>query len=173
MNWTALLTSHVDHAYRAADGLLAMVDDEALDWKPATGENWMTTGQLIQHLGESCGKICKGFVTGDWGLPEGVSTEDMEGENMLPPAEAMASASSVEEARQALAADKQVALEMIAAAEDRMEEPTPAPWDPSPMPLGGRMLSMIGHLDHHKAQLFYYLKLQGKPVNTMHFYGMA
>jgi hypothetical protein len=31
---------------------------------------------------------------------------------------------------------------------------------------------MIGHLAQHKAQLFYYLKLQGKPVHTGHLYGM-
>jgi len=40
------------------------------------------------------------------------------------------------------------------------------------MPLGHRLLGMVGHLELHKAQLFYYLKLQGKPVNTMHMYGM-
>ena len=31
---------------------------------------------------------------------------------------------------------------------------------------------MAEHLAQHKAQLFYYLKLQGKDVNTMHLYGM-
>ena len=40
------------------------------------------------------------------------------------------------------------------------------------MRLGHRLLGMIGHLTQHKAQLFYYLKLQGKPVNTMHLWGM-
>ncbi|MDE0394080.1 MAG: hypothetical protein OYK82_04805, partial [Gammaproteobacteria bacterium] len=29
---------------------------------------------------------------------------------------------------------------------------------------------MIWHLAQHKGQLFYYLKLQGKPVNTMHLW---
>jgi len=32
--------------------------------------------------------------------------------------------------------------------------------------------AMIGHLATHKAQLFYYLKLQGKPVNTGHLWGV-
>ena len=32
---------------------------------------------------------------------------------------------------------------------------------------------MVGHLANHKAQLFYYLKLLGKDVNTMHLYGMG
>jgi hypothetical protein len=31
---------------------------------------------------------------------------------------------------------------------------------------------MVGHLNQHKGQLFYYLKLQGKDVNTMHLWGM-
>jgi len=30
---------------------------------------------------------------------------------------------------------------------------------------------MIQHLDRHKVQLFYYLKLQGKPVNTADLWG--
>jgi hypothetical protein len=32
---------------------------------------------------------------------------------------------------------------------------------------------MVTHLDVHKSQLFYYLKLQGKPVNTAHLWGMT
>jgi hypothetical protein len=31
---------------------------------------------------------------------------------------------------------------------------------------------MIDHLKAHKSQLFYDLKLQGKPVNTGHLWGM-
>ncbi len=30
---------------------------------------------------------------------------------------------------------------------------------------------MIEHLKQHKGQLFYYLKLQGKPVNTSDLWG--
>ncbi len=173
MNWTELLTAEIEEAYKAADGLLAMTADDGLEWKPASGENWMTTGQLLQHLTNACGAACKGFVTGDWGLPEGMSFDDMPPEEMLPPADKMPAAESVAAARAALAADKQVALEMVEAAAARMEEPTPAPWDPRPQPLGQRLLAMVAHLTHHKGQLFYYLKLQGQPVNTMHLYGMA
>jgi hypothetical protein len=32
--------------------------------------------------------------------------------------------------------------------------------------LGHYLLQMVQHLDKHTSQLFYYLKLQGKPVNT-------
>lgn len=57
--------------------------------------------------------------------------------------------------------------------EDLAIKPAPAPWDPQSVNLGHRLLQMIGHLNQHKAQLFYYLKLQDKPVNTGHLYGSA
>ena len=173
MNWTEMLKAETEDAYRCADFLMAMVEDGDLDWKPATGDNWMTTGQLLRHMASACGAANKGFVTGDWGLPPDVDPAEMPAEEMLPPAEKLLASDSVAEAREGLAADKQVALEMIDAAAERMEDPTPAPWDPRPAPLGLRLLSMINHLNNHKAQLFYYLKLQGRPVNTMHFYGMG
>ena len=173
MDWTNLLKSEAKEAYRTTEVLLDLVDDDALDWKPESGSNWMTTGQLLQHISEACGRSCKGFVTGDWGMPEGMDVADMPPEEMLPPAEAMPAVGSVAEAKSALAADKALALEMIDQAADRMDDVAPAPWDPSPTVMGVQLLHMIGHLGNHKSQLFYYLKLQGKPVNTMHLYGMA
>ena len=173
MNWTELLKSEAEEAYRAAEGLLDLVDDDALGWKPATGDNWMTTGQLVLHVTNAFGQSSAGFVTGDWGLPEGVDVNNLPPEMMMPPAESMPAAESVASARELLAADKRTGMEMIDQAADRMDEGTPAPWDPRPLPLGERLLQMIGHLNNHKAQLFYYLKLQGKPVNTWHLYGMS
>jgi hypothetical protein len=40
------------------------------------------------------------------------------------------------------------------------------------MILGRRLLQMVDHLKAHKGQLFYYLKLQGKPVNTHDYWGV-
>ena len=40
------------------------------------------------------------------------------------------------------------------------------------MLLGHRLLQMVDHLKQHKGQLFYYLKLQGKPVSTTDLWGM-
>jgi uncharacterized damage-inducible protein DinB len=171
MNWTDLLKSEIESTYRATENLLDLVDDEALDWRPATGSNWMTTGQLLKHITEACGVSVRGFITGDWGLPEGTDMSDLSPEDMLPPAEALPSIESVAAAKQALAADKQLALSMLADTPD-LEEPTAAPWDPSEVPLGQRLLQMVDHLKQHKAQLFYYLKLQGNPVNTTHLWGM-
>jgi len=174
MNWTDVLQQHVEETYRATEGLLGLVDDDALGWKPASGANWMTTGQLLKHITTACGACFKGFVTGDWGMPEGLSPEDLSPEDMLPSAEKMPASASVAEAREELAADKQLALDMIAqAGEDGIATTqVSAPWDPRPQVLGYMLSQMVAHLALHKAQLFYYLKLQGKDVNTGHLYGM-
>ena len=173
MNWTDILTHELKYAYHAADGLMDLVEDEDLDWKPLSGDNWMTNGQLLYHVAEACGMAIKGFVTGDFGLPEGVSVDDMGSGDMLPPAEAMPTVASVAEAKEKLAADRDLAFEMLRlAGEERMQnEPSPAPWDPTSPVLGHRMMEMVQHLAQHKGQLFYYLKLQGKQVNTMHLWG--
>ena len=179
MKWTELLTDAVEENYKVTDALMAMVDDDSLDWKPATGTNWMTTGQLLMHVTNACGACFKGFVTGDWGMPEGMELgEGPEGEDhgsMLPPAEAMPAVDSVARARELFAADKRVALDMLVqAGEDDLENrKLAAPWDPSrEVRLGRHLLGMVIHLQSHKLQLFYYLKLQGKEVNTLHLWGM-
>jgi len=169
MNWTELLTKEIEDTYRATDGLLALVDDKDLGWKPPAGANWMTMGQLLEHLPIACGFCCRAFLTGDWGMPAGASSDDM-----FPPAEKMPAAKSVADVRKGLAADKKVALGVVAeAGEDTLAtKKLTAPWDPSEEILGRRLLHMVGHLGTHKAQLFYYLKLLGKPVHTGHMYGM-
>ena len=173
MNWTQLLQAEIEEQYRAADGLVALVDEKKLGWRPSTGSNWMSTGQLLEHITTACGFCVRGFVTGDWSAPGGDSQDAAQAG--LPSAATMPSAKSVRDVRKRLAADKELALAMIAqAGEKRLaNEPTTAPWDPTPVVLGRRLLGMVGHLEGHKRQLFYYLKLQGHDVNTMHLYGMA
>jgi uncharacterized damage-inducible protein DinB len=175
MNWSEMLKSELESAYRATVCLMNLVDDDDLDWKPETGKNWMTTGQLLKHMTTACGRTTQGFVTGDWGLPDGQDMNDMPPDEMLPPAARMPTVSGLSEAKRLLQDDKMVALQMIdKAGEKRLAtEPCPAPWDPTPMPLGQRVLSMVNHLNNHKGQLYYYLKLQGKDVNTMHYYGLV
>lgn len=169
MKWTDLLKREVEDAYRMAFGLVNRVEDGMLEWKPGTGENWMTVGQLLKHMTVACGACCKGIVTGEWGVPE----EAMEEGGMLPPAEKMPSVSSVAEARAALEADKTVALEMIdrAGEEDLEHKQLTLPWGSSEV-LGKHILDMVNHLNTHKSQLFYYLKLMGQPVNTHHLWGI-
>lgn len=174
MNWTELLKAEIESSYSVTDKLLSQVDDSALEWKPPTGSNWMTTGQLLKHLTESCGAAFRGFVTGDWGLPEGVDISKLSPEEMLPPAEKMPAIASTAEARRLLSVDKELAMRMLAKCgeEGLAHKTAPAPWDPTKMILGHRLLQMVDHLKQHKGQLFYYLKLQGKPINTGDLWGM-
>ena len=174
MNWTELLTDEMEAAYGTAARLLDKVDAGSLDWKPASGSNWMTTGQLIRHIGNACGAGCKGFVSGDWGLPAGKNPEDLSPEENLPPAEKLPTVGSVDEAKRLLEEDKAVALETIdkAGEGDLASREMAAPWAPGvSLTLGRHLLRMIQHLEGHKAQLFYYLKLQGKPVGTADLWG--
>jgi hypothetical protein len=95
--------------------------------------------------------------------------EDIPPEEMLPPAEKLPAIQSVEEAKALLSQDRNLAMKMIeqAGEDDLANKEVAAPWAPGQTsPLGRYLLQMIRHLDGHKSQLFYYLKLQGKPVNT-------
>ena len=174
MSWSELLHRELKSAYAVTDGLMGLVDDSVLDWKPSPENNWMTTGQLLMHLTNACGACFKGFVTGDWGLPEGVDLSKLPPEEMLTPAEKMPTVGSVAEARKLLAEDRQTAFDMLESVseEELANRKVAAPWSPVEQILGHYLLDMTGHLKQHKDQLFYYLKLQGKPVNTVHLYGM-
>lgn len=174
MTWTDLLKSEIDTVYSTTEKLIEQVDPDQLNWKPATGSNWMTTGQLLMHIGTACGAGCRAFATGDWGLPPGMKFEDLKPEDMLPPAEKLPNIDSVEAARKLLEGDKAVALQAVdQAGEDALaNQRMAAPWEPNKvLPLGRHFLAMLQHLDRHKAQLFYYLKLQGKPVDTGDLWG--
>lgn len=176
MDWRTLLTQELNETFAVTEALTKLVKDEDLGWKPATGDNWMTVGQLLHHLGKNnVGATFKGFSTGDWGLPADMDPTDMKPEDMLPSAEKLPSVASVAEALEAIAADKALAVAALAAVSDADLEskPAPAPWDPRPMPLGRRLLQMVYHLAQHKGQLFYYLKLMGRPVHTGNLWGGA
>lgn len=174
MNWTELLKSEIETAYASTAKLLDRVDPASLEWKPQTGSNWMTVSQLLKHISEGCGAACKGFVTGDWGMPEGMKIEDIPPEEMLPPAEKLPAIGSVAETKAALEKDKALALQMVdqAGENDLANRTTSAPWAPGvEYALGRHLLQMVQHLERHKSQLFYYLKLQGVPVNTEDLWG--
>ena len=156
MSWKAILIEQVKDAYRAAEGLIEFVEDDHLSWKPESGENWMTVGQLLDHIADACGATFKGFITGTWEFKEGLEA-----------------VKTVAEGKDRLAADKVVALELLGNLSDddlttRMVQP---PWESEPRPLGYFLSLMVSHLDSHKSQLFYYLKLMGKNVNTAHMWG--
>lgn len=175
MDWKSLIESESEYVFAVTGALFDLVEDEALGWKPESGHNWMTTGQLLHHIASGTGGGFKGFVTGDWGLPEGMDLSEMSPDEMLPPAEAMPAVGSVAEAKEMLAADRALALEVLAGVSEQelTDKVFAAPWAPDmPLNLGRHLLHTIRHTLQHKGQLFYYLKLQGKPVNTGHLWGM-
>jgi uncharacterized damage-inducible protein DinB len=174
VNWTQLLKTEIETTYATTAKLLDRVAPESLAWKPARGSNWMTVGQLLKHITNACGAPCKGFVTGDWGLPTGTKLEDLPAEEMMPTAEKLPAVESVEEARKLLAEDKALAIQMIDQAGENAlaNHEIAAPWAPGvEYALGRHLLQMVQHLGQHKGQLFYYLKLQGQPVNTADLWG--
>ena len=172
MNWHELLQQQINETFNVTERLVKLVDEKDLSWKPSETNNWMTTGQLLFHLSQSCGIPIKGFTTGEWAMPAHSDMNDKQTEHKLPPAEKLQTVNTVDEALQMIATDRKVALDSITlcSEEDLSTKLAPAPWDPTPVNLGKRLLGMIDHFNQHKAQLFYYLKLQGKPVNTMHLY---
>jgi hypothetical protein len=111
-------------------------------------------------------------------LPEGEQSAEAEAaltEEMLLSADSMPTVDSIAECKRLLAEDKALAFMMLAqcSEDDLANKQVAAPWDPAnPMGLGYQLLQMVTHLASHKAQLFYYLKLQGKPVHTGHLWGM-
>jgi len=175
MSLTKLLSSQIEDTFAATDALIALVDDSELNWKPSQGGNWWTMGQLLRHITVSCGIWCKGFVTGEWDEAGDVDASAIPEGSELPPAEAYNSAKNIAVVREALQKDKAVALEMIAKAgeEALATKDVVAPWNPTPRILGLRLLDMLRHLESHKSQLYFYLKLMGKPVHTGHLWGMG
>ena len=164
MNWTELLKSEIEEAYRATEGLMDLVDEDNLDWAPESGVEWMTTRRLLRHLSDACGWCAENFIHDRWPQVMQGKPEDQ------PPTDV----TDLAEAKSELAKDKQRVLDAIADAgeEALATRMVAAPWDPTERPLGQHVLGMIEHLKLHKAQLFYYLKLQGKPVNTFTLYGI-
>jgi len=175
MTIAEILKSQIKDTYQATDDLLSMVEDSELNWKPNKEGNWWTVGQLLRHITVSCGIWCKGFVTGTWDDAGDVDYTKVPEGQPLPLADAYRSIESVAAAREALAKDKAVALQMIEATtnEELLTKTVVAPWNPTPRVLSLRLLDMLRHLESHKSQLYYYLKLMGKPVHTGHLWGMG
>jgi hypothetical protein len=174
MTLVEILRQETESICNVTEKLFRRVPTDALGWKPETGKNWMTAGQLLMHSASALGMSFQGFLTGDWGLPEGVRFEDMKPEDMLPPASALPTVQSVDEAVELLAKDRELALQLLAQVreEELLTRMLAAPWGGPPLTLFQQLFNMIAHLGQHKAQLFYYLKLMGEDVNTADLYGM-
>jgi hypothetical protein len=167
MKLSEILKQDARGMYRATEGLFRKVDD--LAWKPATGSNWMTTAQLLRHCTDACGKTIHGFVVEGWGIPPGTEPSQIPAEEMLPKAEDLPAVESIDEALRLLTEDRGLCLQVLEEVdEDRLlSERSSAPWGGPEVTLFQHCSGMIWHLGQHKGQLFYYLKLQGKDVDTM------
>jgi hypothetical protein len=85
MTLKQILDRDAESVYDTTRKLFGLVDDGDLAWKPTTGGNWMTVGQLLMHCANfGCGKAVQGFVTGDWGVPDGSGAEVSEADQHLP-----------------------------------------------------------------------------------------
>jgi uncharacterized damage-inducible protein DinB len=113
------------------------------------------------------------FVTADWGLPEGVEFKDLAPEELLPPAEKLPTVESIEQALQLLGEDHRVAVSILREVPDadRVGRRFSPPWGGAECTLFQHLLHMIEHLGQHKGQLFYYLKLLGRDVDTEDLWG--
>ena len=170
MTLTEVLLAEAEANYAITESLFRRVADDELPWTPATGQSWMTVGQLLMHCASfGCGKAIQGFVTGDWGS----GGEDAGTQEHVPPAAALPSVASIREALELLAADRRLALGCIRAAGEAnlLGRDVGAPWGGPEVSLFQQLLRMVAHLAQHKGQLFYYLKLMGKDVNTRDLWG--
>jgi len=174
MTLTDVLLHEAERAYDITEELFLHVSANELSWKPATGSNWMTLGQLMMHCANfGCGKGVRGFVRGDWGMGGNAKREVKKPVVHRPPATALPSVASVQEALDLLAEDRRIALKYISEANEKSfltMSPLP-PWGGSRLSLFQYLLHMIDHLNQHKGQLFYYLKLMGKNVTTSDLWG--
>ncbi len=160
--------------YGITEKLFDLVSDNELSWKPTIGNNWMNVGQLLRHTSSACGGPVKGYVTGDWGMPVGVDPTKLSFEEIVPPVDKLLPVSSVNDAKERLANDKKSAFMYLGqySEHDLDTKMVMASWDPKDAPLGQRLIESAMHLNQHKGQLYYYLKMQGKPVHTGHLWGM-
>jgi uncharacterized damage-inducible protein DinB len=166
----AVLLEEAEGVYVVTEHLFRRVTDDDLSWKPATGRNWMTVGQLLMHCAAyGCGEAVRGFVRGDWPF----DTEHLDEADHLPSAAELPSVDSVDQAMALLEADRSLALSCLGEVdeEDLLTKRSSAPWGGPEVSLFQHLLQMIQHLAQHKGQLFYYLKLMGRDVDSSDLWG--
>jgi hypothetical protein len=174
MTLKQVLLEEAEATYEITRKLFVKVVDSELSWRPTTGTNWMTVGQLLMHCASfGCGKAIRGFVKGDWPLPESGGPEDPDAARHVPPAATLPGVESVRQALGLLANDRVLTLCCISEADETefLSKRLTAPWGGPELSLFQHLLLMIAHLAQHKGQLFYYLKLMGKDVNTSDLWG--
>jgi uncharacterized damage-inducible protein DinB len=174
MTLTDVLLSEIETTYGITEKLFRRVGDHELSWKPETGTNWMTVGQLMMHCASfGCGKALQGFATGEWPFPSESEADDRESDEHVPPTTALPAVTSIRQALELLAIDRELAISSVTEAGETtmLTKRSVAPWGGPEFTLFQHLLHMVDHLAQHKGQLFYYLKLMGKDVNTADLWG--
>lgn len=169
-----VLLEETEKTYAVTEKLFRKVDDSELNWKPLTGKNWMTLGQLLLHCAnDAYGKGVQGFIKGDWGPAPTEESDDQDAEHHLPMAEDLPTVDHVEQAIKILDDDKALAIHCINEVKEAnlLSKKIIAPWGVAEMSLFQQLLIMMAHLTQHKGQLFYYLKLMGKEVDSGDLWG--
>ncbi len=144
-------------AYKPAENMIKMVPADKLDWKP--GPNFMTAGQLIYHLSGGIAGELRMCIENSW--PKG---------EMSPTMTDMPSCNS-QEALAKLSQDQADLKQVLAgiSEEDFATKTVSVPWGWKST-IEVMALNFRDHFQHHKMQLFLYLKLLGLPVNTETLY---
>ena len=170
-----ILMNEAEKVYVITRNLFVLVSNNELQWTPASGKSWMTVGQLLMHCASfGCGKAVQGFIKGDWGLPEGTNMDDLNAEDHVPPQTALPGVKNIEEAIELLEEDRNLTISCISDVDESelLNRSLTAPWGGEKLTLFQHLLQMIAHLNQHKGQLFYYLKLMGKNVTTKDLWGI-
>lgn len=151
----------VMEAYKPAATLIRMAPADKLDWRPAP--NFMSLGQLIDHMGGGIGTDLRCLITGEWPFTPEQMEDGMKLENIP--------SCNVEQALAKLEKDKAVLREVLdgISEEDFAAKAVSTPWG-----MKGKLepmaISFREHFTNHKMQLFTYLKLLGFSVNTETLY---
>ncbi len=167
---TDVLFDEAETSYAVLERLIQKVRDEDLPWRPIEGRDWMTVGQLLMHCGSyGCGKAVQGFVTGTW--PSESGAEEVNAH--VPPVAALPAVRSVREALDRLVEDRKLTVSSLRAAGEAnlLARRVAAPWGGPERSLFQQLSEMLKHLAQHKGQLFYYLKLMGREVNSRDLWG--
>ncbi len=171
MTLTQVLLDEAETTYGVLERLFGRVSDDELQWRPAEGRDWMSMGQLLFHCASfGCGKAVRGFVKGEWPA----EAEQADDAAHSPAVAALPTVASVQEAVALLRGDREMTVSCISAAGESslLAKRVVAPWGGRELSLFEQLLAMVKHLAQHKGQLFYYLKLMGRDVNTQHLWGM-
>ncbi|MBI4641582.1 MAG: DinB family protein [Candidatus Tectomicrobia bacterium] len=142
--------SQVERLHKLTKKLMSLAPDQP-DWKP--GENFMSLGDLLNHLSGINRAIIRSVKGPDAVPPVG-------------PDKAVTAQAAISRMEEGFAAAIKVLDELPESDYLNKEVETQI----YKGPLYGMLSRIVEHQTNHKMQLFFYLKLLGKPVNTQTLY---